>query len=55
MNRNNITNILNQYYKNDYSENERLTKDKAHYVEFITTTHYIDKHLKKVKNIYNTC
>jgi len=42
----NITNILNQYYKNDHSENERLTKDKAHYIEFITTTHYIDKYLK---------
>ena len=38
--------ILNSFYKNGYEEDERLTSDKMHYVEFITTTNYIDKYLK---------
>ena len=42
-----LDNIINEYYKNGYVEEERLTKDKIHYIEFITTTHYIDKYLKQ--------
>ena len=37
--------ILDDYYKND-DEDSRLIKDKAHSIEFITTTKYIDKYLK---------
>lgn len=39
--------ILDKFYKDGYVENDRLTKDKMHYIEFITTIHYIDKYLKK--------
>ena len=42
-----LDNVLDKFYKDDYVEDERLTKDKVHHVEFITTTHYIDKYLKK--------
>lgn len=45
MNRN-IDNILNNFYKDGYVEDNRLTKDKMHHIEFITTTNYIDKYLK---------
>lgn len=38
---------LDSFYKEKYIEDERLTKDKVHYLEFITTTKYIDKYLKK--------
>ena len=38
--------ILNDYYSN-YDEDNRLIKNNAHQVEFITTTKYIDKYLKK--------
>ena len=37
-----IDNILNNYYSNDYTEDDRLTKDNRHKVEFITTLKYID-------------
>lgn len=37
--------ILNQYY-NNYDEDSRLVKDKAHSIEYITTTKYIEKYLK---------
>lgn len=43
---NEVEKILNDYY-NNYDEETRLTKDKAHQVEFITTTKYIEKYLKK--------
>ncbi len=43
----NIDFILNNYYSEGYVEDERLTRDKMHYIEFITTTTYIDKYLKK--------
>ena len=46
MNERNLDNILNDFYKNCYEEDSRLTMDKMHYVEFITTTNYIDKYLK---------
>ena len=39
--------ILNNYYSNDYTEDDRLIKDKTHQVEYITTLKYIDKYLKK--------
>ena len=41
-----LDNILNDFYKDIYVEDDRLTSDKMHYVEFITTTTYIDKYLK---------
>lgn len=42
----NLDNIINSFYNNACVEDERLTMDKMHYVEFITTTTYIDKYLK---------
>lgn len=42
-----IDNIVKEFYKQTYDEDERLTKDKTHQVELITTTTYIDKYLKK--------
>lgn len=42
---NEVEQILNEYY-NNYNEDERLIKDKAHQLEFITTTKYIEKYLK---------
>jgi hypothetical protein len=41
----NIDKILDAHYEN-YIEDDRLTKDKWHYIEFITTTTYIDKYLQ---------
>ena len=41
-----VEQILEQYYQN-YNENDRLVKDKAHKIEFLTTTRYIDKYLKE--------
>lgn len=37
---------IKEYYSNGAEEN-RFKQDKAHRVEFITTTRYIDKHLKE--------
>ena len=45
MNKRNIDDILDKYYSSGYVEDERLTRDKMHYIEFITTTNYIDKYL----------
>lgn len=42
----NVEKILTEYYEK-YNEDQRLIKDKAHSIEFITTTKYIDKYLKK--------
>jgi ubiquinone/menaquinone biosynthesis C-methylase UbiE len=42
----NIDNIVKDFYKKTYDEDERLTKDNAHKLELITTTTYIDKYLK---------
>lgn len=41
-----LDNVINNFYENSYTEEDRLTGDKMHYVEFITTTSYIDKYLK---------
>lgn len=41
----NVKELLENYYSN-YEEENRLVKDKAHLVEFLTTTRYIDKYLK---------
>ena len=46
MNERYLDNILNEHYKDGYDEDERLTKDKMHHIEFITTTKYIEKYLK---------
>lgn len=43
----NLDNIVDTFYKNGYVEDERLTKDKVHKIEFITTIKYIDKYLKE--------
>lgn len=43
---NKVEAILNDYYDN-YDEDSRLIRDKAHRVEYITTTTYIEKYLKK--------
>lgn len=40
-----VKDILKQYY-DEYDEDSRLEKDKAHQVEFITTIEYINKYLK---------
>jgi len=42
---NEVEEILNNYY-NNYDEESRLIKDKAHRIEYITTTKYIEKYLK---------
>ena len=42
-----LDNILDDFYKDGYVEDNRLTSDKMHHIEFITTTHYIDKYLSK--------
>ncbi|MDD2203536.1 MAG: hypothetical protein PHT75_03495 [Bacilli bacterium] len=39
----NLDNVLNEFYKDVYIENNRLISDKMHYIEFITTTNYINK------------
>lgn len=41
-----VKDILNKHY-NMINEDDRLIKDKAHSVEYLTTTRYIDKYLKK--------
>lgn len=42
---NEVEKILDNYY-NSYDEDSRLVKDKAHYIEYLTTINYIDKYLK---------
>lgn len=41
-----VQNIIEKYYE-QIDENSRLVKDKVHKIEFLTTTKYIDKYLKK--------
>ncbi len=41
-----LDNIIEKFYKEICIEDERLTKDKMHKIEFITTTNYIEKYLK---------
>ena len=45
-----VKKLLEEHYSG-YDEDERLVKDKAHQVEFITTTKYIDKYLKDKSRI----
>lgn len=40
-------NTLQNYYNNIYTEDDRLFKDQKHKTEFILTTDYIDKYIKK--------
>lgn len=47
----NLDNIIKSFYNDSYIEDERLTKDKMHHIEFITTTKYIDKYLKEKDRI----
>ena len=51
MNDRNLDKIINSFYGNEYVEDNRLTSDKMHYIEFITTTKYIDKYLKNKDRI----
>ena len=32
-----LDNVLDEFYKDGYVEDDRLTSDKMHYIEFITT------------------
>ena len=41
-----LDNIIDEFYKDGYVEDDRLSKDKMHYLEFITTKDYIEKYLK---------
>lgn len=41
-----LDSILDSFYKEGYVEDNRLTCDNMHYVEFVTTTTYIEKYLK---------
>lgn len=43
----NLDKILTNFYRDGYVEDDRLTRDKMHYIEYITTTNYINKYLKK--------
>jgi len=43
---NNNTKIIIDHYE-QYDEDERFTKDKAHSIEYLTTKNYIEKNLKK--------
>lgn len=45
-----VEKILENYYSKG-KENNRLTEDKAHMVEFLTTVRYIDKYIKKKDRI----
>ena len=45
-----VEEILENYY-NQGKEKDRLIKDKAHMVEFLTTVRYIDKYIKKKDRI----
>lgn len=42
----NKTETMVSNYYDEWSENLRLSRDKAHMLEFLTTMHYIDKYLK---------
>lgn len=46
MNERKLDSILNNFYRDGNEEANRLIMDKMHYVEFVTTTNYIDKYLK---------
>ncbi|MEE3343147.1 MAG: class I SAM-dependent methyltransferase [Bacilli bacterium] len=39
--------ILSKHYEDGTNEEQRLSKDKAHSVEYLTTKKYIEKYLKK--------
>lgn len=39
--------ILKDYYQDGINEDQRLIKDKVHQIEFLTTTKYIEKYLRK--------
>ena len=47
-----LDNIIEKFYKEICIEDERLTKDKMHKIEFITTTNYIEKYLKPGDRIF---
>lgn len=46
----NIENILKKFYQ-EYDEENRLSRDKVHEIEFITTTKYIDNYLNDNSSI----
>jgi hypothetical protein len=46
---------LNKYYAQEYNEDERLTKDRTHTVEFLTSVRYLDKVLQKGSKVLDAC
>jgi 2-polyprenyl-3-methyl-5-hydroxy-6-metoxy-1,4-benzoquinol methylase len=46
---------LTKYYEQEYNEDNRLKKDRAHSVEFLTSVRYLDKVLKKESRILDAC
>jgi 2-polyprenyl-3-methyl-5-hydroxy-6-metoxy-1,4-benzoquinol methylase len=50
-----MLNNLIKYYEQEYDEDVRLTKDKAHTVEFLTSAKYFDKTFRKGSKILDAC
>lgn len=46
---------LIRYYEQEYKEDERLIKDRAHAVEFLTTVRYFDKVFPRDAKILDAC
>lgn len=46
---------LINYYEFEYNEDERLKKDRAHTVEFLTSVRYLDKALRKNSKVLDAC
>lgn len=49
-----LENLL-KYYEEEYREDERLKKDKAHAVEFMTSLRYFDKTFPKGGRVLDAC
>lgn len=49
-----MSDSLNFYYEN-YNEDIRLSKDRVHSIEFLTTTRYFNKLFQKNSNILDAC
>ena len=50
-----MTGDIFEYYEKEYKEDQRLVKDKAHQIEFLTTIHYFDKILPKGARVLDAC
>jgi 2-polyprenyl-3-methyl-5-hydroxy-6-metoxy-1,4-benzoquinol methylase len=49
-----IENLI-KYYEREYNEDQRLIKDRAHAVEFLTTVRYFDKAFLKGSKVLDAC